>query len=141
MKVVINNCYGGFGVSPFGLSKFAERKGMKLFFYEQDYEASIYNRLSVTKANKSYHPIALTKDVGKVLQSDEMYAKYADLIFRDNNIERHDSDLVFLIETYGKKMNDGYSELKVVEIPDDVDYEIQEYDGNEWVAEKHRTWS
>ena len=38
-------------------------------------------------------------------------------------------------------MNDGYSELKVVEIPDDVEYDIQEYDGNEWVAEKHRTWS
>jgi len=30
--------------------------------------------------------------------------------------------------------------LKVVEIPDDVEWNVQEYDGNEWVAEKHRIW-
>ena len=32
------------------------------------------------------------------------------------------------------------STLKIIEIPDDVDWIIEEYDGNEWVAEKHRTW-
>ncbi len=32
------------------------------------------------------------------------------------------------------------SSLKVVEIPDDIDWEIKEYDGMEWVAEKHRIW-
>jgi hypothetical protein len=30
--------------------------------------------------------------------------------------------------------------LKVVEIPDGVKWQIEEYDGSEWVAEKHRTW-
>ena len=30
---------------------------------------------------------------------------------------------------------------KIVEIPADVEWQIQEYDGMEWVAEKHRTWS
>jgi len=30
--------------------------------------------------------------------------------------------------------------LKIVEIPDDVDWEINEDDGSEWIAEKHRTW-
>jgi hypothetical protein len=34
-----------------------------------------------------------------------------------------------------------HAELKVVDVPDDVDWEIGEYDGTEWVAEKHRTWS
>jgi hypothetical protein len=29
----------------------------------------------------------------------------------------------------------------VVEIPDGTDYEISEYDGNEHIAEKHRTWA
>ena len=33
------------------------------------------------------------------------------------------------------------SDLKVVEIPDDVEWEIEEYDGNEWVSEVHRCWS
>jgi hypothetical protein len=29
----------------------------------------------------------------------------------------------------------------VVEIPDGIEWSIQEYDGLEWVAEKHRTWA
>jgi hypothetical protein len=37
--------------------------------------------------------------------------------------------------------NGTYANLKVVTIPGDVDWEIGEYDGMEWVAEKHRTWS
>jgi MoaA/NifB/PqqE/SkfB family radical SAM enzyme len=31
--------------------------------------------------------------------------------------------------------------ITIVEIPDDVEYVIESYDGREWVAEKHRTWS
>jgi hypothetical protein len=30
--------------------------------------------------------------------------------------------------------------IKIIEIPDDVDWIINEYDGAEWVAERHRTW-
>jgi hypothetical protein len=38
-------------------------------------------------------------------------------------------------------MNGDFAELKVVEIPDDVQWQIEEYDGKEWIAEKHRTWN
>ena len=30
--------------------------------------------------------------------------------------------------------------LGIVEIPDGVEWEIEEYDGDEWVSEKHRKW-
>jgi hypothetical protein len=40
----------------------------------------------------------------------------------------------------GEAANGRCAELKVVEIPDDVEWQIEEYDGLEWVAEKHRTW-
>ena len=30
--------------------------------------------------------------------------------------------------------------LEIVEVPDDVDLYIEEYDGKEWIAETHRTW-
>ena len=33
------------------------------------------------------------------------------------------------------------AELRVIKIPDDVKWYIDEYDGMEWVAEIHRTWS
>lgn len=29
---------------------------------------------------------------------------------------------------------------EIVDVPDDVDWEIHAYDGAEWVAEKHETW-
>jgi len=44
------------------------------------------------------------------------------------------------VEELGEKANGQCADLKIVEIPDDVEYEIEEYDGVEWVAENHRTW-
>lgn len=53
---------------------------------------------------------------------------------------RTDSGLVACVETLGEKADGRYAELKVVEIPDDVDWEIDEYDGIESVHEVHRVW-
>ena len=35
---------------------------------------------------------------------------------------------------------DQFAELKIVDIPDGVNWEVEEYDGNEWIAETHRRW-
>ena len=40
----------------------------------------------------------------------------------------------------GELANGPNAELKVVEIPDGIDWTIEEYDGVEWIAEVHRTW-
>jgi hypothetical protein len=45
------------------------------------------------------------------------------------------------VEELGEAANGSYARLKVVEIPDDVEWTIKEYDGDEWIAEKHRTWN
>jgi hypothetical protein len=45
------------------------------------------------------------------------------------------------VEQLGNAANGDFAELKVVEIPDDVEWIIQEYDGDEWISEKHRTWN
>lgn len=55
-------------------------------------------------------------------------------------IPRDDTDLVAVVEQLGGNMGYG-TELKVVTIPADVQWQIDEYDGIEHVAEKHRTWS
>jgi hypothetical protein len=41
----------------------------------------------------------------------------------------------------GVNLDGQFSELKIVEVPDDVNWYIEEYDGMEHVAERHRTWS
>jgi hypothetical protein len=48
--------------------------------------------------------------------------------------------LIEVIEELGDAANGDCAELAIVEIPDDVEWEISEYDGREHVAEKHRTW-
>ena len=58
-----------------------------------------------------------------------------------DDLERDDPLLVECVGTLGEEANGRFSELKIVEIPDDVDYLIEDYDGREHVAEKHRTWS
>jgi hypothetical protein len=54
--------------------------------------------------------------------------------------KRSDPRLVSCVEKLGSAASGDLAELRIVEIPDDVEWEIKDYDGIEWVAEKHRTW-
>lgn len=47
--------------------------------------------------------------------------------------------LVQVVEELGDRAGGPCACLKVVEIPADVKWTIEEYDGLEWVAEAHRT--
>jgi hypothetical protein len=50
--------------------------------------------------------------------------------------------LVKIVEEMGEQAGQkGITKLKVVEIPDNIEWSVHEYDGSEWVAEAHRTWS
>jgi hypothetical protein len=57
------------------------------------------------------------------------------------DIARDNSTLVSLVEELGEEANGKYSELKIVEIPDDVEWHIVDIGGNEYIAENHRIWS
>jgi hypothetical protein len=54
--------------------------------------------------------------------------------------DRADPVLVRVVEELGSEANGEHAKLKVIEIPDDVKWTIEEYDGVEWVAEVHRRW-
>lgn len=57
-------------------------------------------------------------------------------------VSREDPRLIDYIERHGSAAASGpYSKLRVVEIPSDVRYTIEDYDGREHIAEVHRTWS
>jgi hypothetical protein len=89
IKIVINRCYGGFGLSAGALAIHASRTGKELYDWE---------------------------------------------------IPRDDPILVEIVEELGERANGPHSILKIVEVPEDVNWYIEEYDGLEWVAERHRTW-
>ena len=60
--------------------------------------------------------------------------------FESRDIERNDPVLVKVVEELGSKSFGFAANLKIVEIPDDVNWEVVQYDGLEHIAEKHRTW-
>ena len=49
----------------------------------------------------------------------------------DSEIDRADPDLVAVVESMGKASWGKYAELKIVDIPDEVKYTIEQYDGQE----------
>jgi hypothetical protein len=78
--------------------------------------------------------------------STEAESKYRELAgvsdpnFLSRNIPRDDEHLIAVVELMESAADGEYAELKIVDVPDDVNWYIEEYDGKEWVAERHRTW-
>jgi hypothetical protein len=76
--------------------------------------------------------------------SNEALARYNEITGKNVEyhwyIERDDPALVQVVEEFDETVNDWCSNLKIVEIPDGVEWQIEEYDGSEWIAEKHRIW-
>jgi hypothetical protein len=99
------------------------------------------------KALKGVRYVLINNDWGGFSLSDEAETRYKEMAgitdenFSYYDISRDDPYLIQIVREMGQDANGSYSSLKIVEIPADVDWEIGEYDGREWVAEKHRTWS
>jgi hypothetical protein len=54
---------------------------------------------------------------------------------------RTDPTLIKAVEVLKEEANSRFSNLKIIEIPDGIDWEITDNDGLETVHEKHRMWS
>ena len=77
-------------------------------------------------------------ELALVIIAERKRVKVADFSVYD--LDRDDYDLVTVVEGLGDKANGSHSKLKVVEIPADVKWQIEEYDGSEHIAEQHRIW-
>lgn len=99
------------------------------------------------KALKGVRYVVINSDWGGFGLSAEAETRYKEMAgitdedFSYYNISRDDPYLVQIVREMGQRADGTYSTLKIVEIPADVDWEIGEYDGREWVAERHRNWS
>lgn len=58
----------------------------------------------------------------------------------EDEYKRDDALLIEVVEVLGEKSWGRTASLKIIEIPEEIDWQIEEYDGKEWVAEKHRKW-
>jgi hypothetical protein len=117
-KIVINTDFGGFGLSIKAFEMLLNLKGI-------DFES---------KPSKYGNDLLDYWHKGHV-DENEFYLSQHDFYYT-----RSDAELVKVVEQLGDSACGNYSSLKVVEIPDGVEWYIHEYDGLEHVAEKHRTW-
>lgn len=149
MKVVINKCYGGFGLSP----------EAALWLYEKGYKGDDFvcpveeyfgkdgieknddkSLLGYKSAMDKWEDYLKTGFQGLFLTVFSPCKKFV-ISTRIEREDRHNPLVVECVETLGSDAASGrFANLEVVEIPDGVEYTIEEYDGNEHIAEKHRTW-
>lgn len=137
-KVVINVCFGGFGLSKIAEKRYLELCGKDAFFYEQ-------TKYSFRDGEDEYTRVDPEADTFLSHTVTENYGEKTNNINRghywsDYGIARDDPKLVQVVEELGTSANGECADLKIVEIPDGVAFEISEYDGNEHIAESHRTW-
>ena len=94
MKVVKNDCDGGFGISQEAHEWLIKERG-----YSKDFRG-----------------------------------------FGDSHADRTDQDLIAVVGALGEEANNRFSELLIVEVPDNITIRILEYDGLEDVVEDGRVW-
>jgi len=141
MKVVINRCFGGFGLSHEAVMRYFEIKGITVY-PEQGKDHWKFWTYWIVKPEDRLEDKEGESFYAMSMEDRQAYNKLrGEQTVCERDIERHDPALVQAIEELGDKANGRYAELAVVEIPDDVDYFVEEYDGMEHIAEAHRTWS
>lgn len=139
MKIVVNRCYGGFGLSDKAIEMVMERKGFGCFRYKQTkygFQDGINEYTRYEKFdNNDLFVYYQTEDLGEKVEKlpNETHWYYG-------NLDRDDADLIAVVEELGDEANGRFAELEVVEIPNNVKWEIDDYDGIETIHEVHRSW-
>jgi hypothetical protein len=113
--LVINTQHGGFGLS----------RGAQIAYLE---------RASIPYTTRPRDDRHSTDRYGPIIMVNGKH-------WYDKDIPRDDSVLVTLVRELGYAANGEYARLKVVRIPADVAWQIEDYDGKEWISEQHRTWN
>ncbi len=128
MKIAINTKHGGFDLSEKAVLRYAELAKIKV------YKRQIYS------STVEWITIPL-KEYKELIDATGSFSLSAYTL----NISRNDPILIRVIEELGKECDTNWSSIKVVEIPDNIEWEINDYDGVEIVVEvlhqKPRVWS
>ena len=144
MKVVINKCFGGFGLSAQATKELAKLNGKECYFFTGGL-GEPYEEITLEEANTGVFWVAFSvKDPNTYIKTGEEEkenVRYMEMSLNDWGLERSDPKLIQVVEKLGSKQaSAGHAELTIVEIPDGIQWHVEEYDGNEHIAEDHRTW-
>jgi hypothetical protein len=141
MKVVVNGCYGGFGLSDKAYERLiALGVPVRKYVKQERGKDGKFNRPTENEGEIIFDR-DLSPDEDDILggggRRSEMFGRYWDCWTREN---RTHPLVVKVVEELGPKASAKLAKLAVVEIPEGVDWEIDEYDGIETVRERSRSW-
>lgn len=151
MEIVVNRCYGGYGLSQAAYEMIARELGRECHWFVLGYEfagepalipfrpADHAHRLKVAfdKSTFGQDYSAAKKGRNDSTTSNGLWSAHE---IPDYRYERSNSLLVKVVKALGEEANGEYAKLDIVDIPDGVEYEIDDYDGVETIHERHRSW-
>ena len=111
-EIVINSCYGGYGLSLLALKTYLEYQGLT---YE-------------VRRDDKY-------------DEEFIYLLESDSPFMYEDIKRDDPNLIKVIKELGEESFGDFAHLKIVKVPSRLQYKIIDYDGYETVTEQFRTFN
>ena len=137
MKIVLNQCYGGFSLSNMAQALYIMANGQTPYFYK---DCSTYSKDGAWKRTDKYVHVDL-KDIETTewrlycttQYQGEILHDYPEHIFRDREIDRCDPILVSIVEIIGQEASSKFAKLNILEVDDDTLYRIEEYDGYEYL--------
>jgi hypothetical protein len=146
VKVVINKCYGGFGLSTAAYEKLIEwGVPVRKYINQEQGEDGLYKPQPLNDGEVIFDRELTTKGEDKLNDIYHEYKgksrfseRYWDTWTRES---RTHPLIIRVVEELGDKASGPCAELKIVEVPNDAQWHIDEYDGIEHVAENHRSWS
>lgn len=137
-KVVINTCYGGFGLSEQAMLRYAELKGLKIY---PEGSSLFKTYWTVPENERPPKPENFTVSdpvrgyIRNPNYNHEQTCSYNEFYNKntiyDHNIPRTDLDLVRVVEELGNAASGPCAELTIEELPKGTFYRIKEYDGLE----------
>lgn len=135
MKLVLNECYGGFGLSYEAQYLYLQAKGQDAYFYADVSSYDDYKK-------KHKYKLVTLNDIQKLQRALYIYCtptfqgevidEFPKDVINARDLDRTDPALVAVVEVMGSKAASGrFSSLQIEEIPDGTLYKIDEYDGLE----------
>jgi|APHM01.1.fsa_nt_gi hypothetical protein len=127
-RVVYNSCFGGFGLHEDAVKWVRDNKDR----LREQYDNTDVSELTNTTLSGEFY------DDGSGPKEDWITSVKPIDLSRNNELL---ADIVSGETEYTGTVNGQHADLRVTELPDSVDYTIDEYDGNETVKEQYRTFS
>ena len=145
MKIIKNTCFGGYSLSAKAKIEIAKRKGLEIYFFDGDEKPLTHEEVWDSKHSMFYmdYTVPNPYELGVSRPDEDGFYTTANELSKKLSIDfdnRTDTDIISVVETLGDEANGSCAKLEVVEIPDGIEYEIDEYDGNETIRETHCTW-